>query len=205
LKADVRLATFVLVVACLAGPARADESAFVPVPSHTFGLGVIGHATYIAGLPQTGFGPSLELSLGGGRWQLFGEAALAYVSQQTWTSSAYDSHIIGWMGRAGGGLRWLARQYQMDETGAAELYLLAAAGTERFWWHTGAPMTRPDIDVGVAVQMRGLRPRFGMRLEVRVSFAPDAREMATAVCRGTCPTTSDSPGAGFLTGMVFTW
>jgi len=206
----VRLATLCLLAAALPGTARADEGeserAFAPVPTYSFAIGLISHATYIAGLPETGLGPSVEVALGSGRSQLFGEAALAYVSQQTWTSSAYDARVIGWMGRAGLGVRWLARQVELEEGFATELYLLAAGGAERFWWHGGGKLTRPDLDVGLGIQIRSWkRPRFAMRIEARVVFTPGGQDTPMVACRGSCPANATGSGTGLMTGLVFAW
>jgi hypothetical protein len=213
-SSGVRLATLCIVLAALpAGSARAEmiavddpELAYVAVPTVAGGVGVIGHATYLGALPETGYGPSVELALGSGRSQLFGEAALAYVSQQSWSSSAYDANVVGWMARGGLGVRWLARQYQIDRKGGVELFLLGGAGVQRYWWKTGGKRTRPDVDLGVAMQVRAWGyHQIGMRIEARVVFAPNDRTMAAAACRGTCAMITDAPNAGLLTGMVITW
>jgi hypothetical protein len=215
-SSGVRIATLCFALAALAAPAGSagaeqiaeddPDLAYLAVPTVAGGVGVFGHATYLGALPQVGYGPSLELALGSGRSQLFGEAALAYASQQSWTSNAYDANVVGWMARGGLGVRWLARQFQVDRSAGLELFLLGGAGIERYWWKSSGKLTRPDVDLGVAIQMRAWGfHQIGMRMEARVVFAPNDRTMAVATCRGSCAMISDAPNAGMLTAMVITW
>jgi len=175
------------------------------VAGFSLGVGVIGHASYVGEQPETGYGPGLEAALGSGRIQLFGEASLSYVSLQTWTSSSYDTHIVGWMGRGGLGVRWLARQLELERGFGAEMYLLAAGGYERIAWRGGGTLDRPDLDVGFAVQVRSWQhPRMATRIEARVVFTPNDSSSAMIACRGTCPASS-GPASGLMTGLVFAW
>ncbi len=145
-------------------------------------------------------GPGLELALGSGRWQYFGELALAHVDTETTMAS-------GWMGRGGLGVRWIARQFQPEPGGAVELFLEAVTGVERYWWQDGGQLTRPDLGAGVGMQVRvwalhGLT----LRLDTRVVFTPSDRDAALVACRGGgCPAGTSTSVAGFVGGLGVGW
>lgn len=185
--------------------AHADD--YVPAPSRSFAIGLGGYGNYVNGVSETGYGPSLELAIGVGRWQPFLEGSIATASVGSWTMSALDSHIDGWMGRAGAGVRWLARQFRPDPDGTIELYLDAFAGVERFWWHDGTRITRPDVGVGFGTQVRMLEfHNLTTRIDVRLVFTPTDRDSALISCRGTCtPMTTNDSSVGFMGGIQLGW
>jgi len=191
----------------LASAQAGADGHYVPVASHSISLGFSGHGTHIDGASETGGGPTLELALGVGRWQPFVEGMISTAGVGSWTMPAVDDRVDGWMGRGGLGLRWIARQFRPDPSGAIELYLQAIAGVEKFWWHDGTRLTRPDVGVGFGTQIR-VFPFHGFttRIDVRLLFTPTDRESAWVSCRGTCTAaTNDGSAAGFMTGMQFGW
>jgi hypothetical protein len=175
----------VVVVAGLAGAVRADDRAddgFTDLPKYAAALTMFGHATHIGGMSESGFGGNLELAIGDGRLQYFGEGSVSSAGYQPWNQSALDTKVAGVMARAGVGIRWLARQFTIDHGGALELYLQTHAGTEKFWWHDHTSLSRPELGVGLGMQARAWAFHdLGFRIEMRAVFTPssDQREMPT--------------------------
>ena len=195
-----RIALGILLLSATAW-AEGDDDGFVPAPSHSLAIGGIGHASHLGSSQEGGMGGDFEAALGTGRSQVFGELTVASASLDSMPSEH------GTFGRAGTGVRWLARQFQPDRGGGVEMYLEAVAGVERYWWQDGGRMTRPDLGVGVGMQMRawgfhGLTMRLGSRL----LFAPTDRESSLVACRGTgCPVGTSTSIAGFMTGIAIAW
>jgi hypothetical protein len=200
----VRLATILVLATCVAAsPARADDAedaAFARLPSPQLGVN-------LAALPipfpvpaaDAALGPGVEVGIGLGRFKLVAEAAVAFADARTGATS----HAGGWVGRAGGALRWLAREYQPLDVVTSDFYLVAAAGETRAWWRDGARTSRPDISVGFGEALRATnRYRFGMRVEMRVEFGLGDDAPAVA-CRGSCMTVASSSGLFALVGA--TW
>jgi len=187
-----------LVLLFAAGTAHADV--FEPAPGRAVELGVVGHASHIGGDVEGGMGPGLELALGSGRWQYFGEAMLEHAETDT-------TMATGWMGRGGLGVRWLARQFQPEPGGGVELFLEASTGVERYWWQGGGQLTRADFAAGAGMQVRawslhGLTLRLGMR----VVFTPTDRDAALVACRGSgCPVGTSTSVAGLAGGLGVAW
>jgi hypothetical protein len=174
------------------------------MPGRSLAIGVQGHGTRIGGRSEGGFGPSLELALGRDRWQYFAEASIASTGRNDWTTPAADTDIDGKLARGGIGLRWLARQFQVDTSGGLELFLLSALGFQRFYFDDGR-LTRPEVALGFGLQGRTYkRPRLAFRLDARVLFTPNDRESVLVACRGTCMTETGS-STGFLTGIALAW
>lgn len=206
----VRLATLCFTaLGLLAGTARAgdqDDPPFAPLPSVAIAAGITGYATPVDGVPEGGFGPTLELALGHQRFQAFVAATLATAAREDLADSPLGRAIHGEMGSALIGTRWLARQYQPDPSFGVELLLEAATGAQRFWWHDGTRLTRPELELGVALEMRGLeRLHYAVRLDARVVLAPDEGPAAGTACRGTCTMMASAPDAGFATGLEIAW
>jgi len=200
----VRVATFVTIAAvAAAGPARADDGddGYAPWRSPELGLGVVAQPIQWRGIgtQDCAFGPGIELAFGGARWQIVAEAALAYTHGET----GMLAHPGGWVSRAGGALRWLARQYRPADSFAADFYLVTGVADERSWWADGTRLALPDATVGFGLTGRALGShRIGLRVEVRVAFELDDEAAATTTCRGTCPM-STMPPAG--PGLLATW
>jgi hypothetical protein len=174
---------------------------FVGAPSRSIALGFVGHDSHLGALSEGGMGADLEAALGSDRAQYFGEL--------TMTSASVDTmpNVDGYFGRAGVGVRWLARQFQPERGGGFELVMEAVGGVERYWWKDGGRMTRPDLGLGIGLQMRAWKFHgLTMRLVSRVMFAPTDRESSLVACRGSgCPMGTSTSIAGFMTGMVFAW
>jgi hypothetical protein len=192
----------------LAGTAHADEDTpFHTAPGRALGLGVLGHASHIGGDVEGGFGPSVEYALGSGRWQYFGDLTAAHVDAGSSMAGAPEVDASGWMGRAGIGVRWLARQFVPEPGGAIELYLEAVTGVERYWWQDGGRLTRPDLGAGIGMQIRAWELRgLTMRIGMRVVFTPTDRDAALVACRGSgCPMGTSTSVAGLEGGLGFAW
>ena len=187
-----------LLLPLVAGSARAD--AFEPAPGRAAWLGLVGHATRIGGEVDGGMGPGLELALGSGRWQYFGEATLARVDIDT-------TMATGWQGRGGLGVRWIARQFQPEPGGGVELFLEAVTGVERYWWHDGGQLTRPDLGAGFGMQVRAWSLHgLTLRLAMRVVFTPTDRDASLISCRGSgCPVGTSTSVAGLGGGLGVAW
>jgi hypothetical protein len=191
----------------LAGAAHADDDAFHATPAHAVGVAFVLHVSNIGGEVESGPGAGLELALGSGRWQYFAEGMMAHADLGSTMAGApeYDAH--GWMGRGGIGVRWLARQMVPDPGGAVELYLEAVTGLERYWWHSGGELTRPDLGAGIGMQIRAWQLRgFTLRIGTRVMFAPTDREAVLVACRGSgCPVTTGASVAGLAVNVGVAW
>lgn len=201
--------TVITAVCALAAPALADEEpddedgAYIPNRTLTVGAGPQVHGSRIGGRSESGTGLSIEAAYGRGRWQ--------YVAEGTVSSSNKDDlnqgadRIAGNQLRAAIGLRWIARQFQLDETGGLELLLLSTLGVQRYHHDNGDRVIRPEVGLGFGVQARKLRrPRFTYRLDARLVFTPNDRDSALVRCRGTCAMDT-STTTGFMTGMSIGW
>lgn len=201
-----RVALALTTLAALAGVVRADEDPdHVPFKRLSAAIGVQGHGTRIGGRSEGGFGPTLELALGRGRWQYLAEGAIATSSMSDWTTPATEMDIDGSLLRGGIGARWLARQFMPDDSGGIELVLHSLLGVQRFYFDDGSRLLRPELAVGAGVQGRVYRrPRLAFRIEARVLFTPNDRETALVACRGRCANETGS-STGFMTGIAFAW
>lgn len=197
-----RIAICLLLVA---GTARAEGDDFVAAPGHAVSLGAVAHASRLGAASESGMGGDLEGALGSDRTQYFGELALAHATIDAMTGTSAGAS--GYLGRAGFGVRWLARQFQPERGGGIELFVEAVTGVERYWWVDGGRLTRPDLGVGIGMQMRAWKFHgLTLRLGSRVMFAPTDRESSLVICRGTgCPMGASTSVAGFTTGMVIAW
>ena len=205
----MRVLACVLTIVALAGVARADDDdtdedgAFMPVPKRSIAVAFGGHGTRIGGLSEGGVGPTLELALGSGRWQYFTEGGFATSSVSTSTTNP-DASIGGRMLHAGGGLRWLARQFRPDTSGGVELFLVSRLGYERFYLDDGTRLGRPELGFGFGLQGRLYKkPRLAFRLDFRALFTPADTDSTLAVCRGRCMT--ETANTGFSTGVAIVW
>lgn len=203
------LVSTVLVV--LTAPAVADdgsdddEPAVTPLPATSIGFGFQGHGSRIGGRSEAGFGPTLELAIGRGRWQYVGEASVATSGMDEWTTPATEARIDGRLLRGSLGLRWIARQFSPDSAGAIELFLQSALGAQRFDFEDGRGVTRPEVAVGFGVQIRKFhKPRLAFRLDARAVFTPNDRESALVACRGNCMAETGA-STGFLSGITIAW
>jgi hypothetical protein len=202
----MRVWALAVALVAAAGVAHADEDSedvdgeFVPVPKRSIALSFGGHGTRIGGISEAGVGPSLELALGGGRWQYFAEGA---VHSSVLTTS--DTVVGGRMVHAGFGARWIARQFRPDAGGGIELFLLGRGGLQRFYLDDGTRLGRPELAVGFGIQGRLYkRPRIAFRLDLRVLLAPNDRDDVLVACSARCMT-DDSSSNGFSTGVGFAW
>lgn len=188
-----------LVVLCLlAGTAGADvEPAVQPLPRVGVGVGVLGTGGKLAGLDVTGWAPNLELALGSGRWQYFAEGAIGWV-----TLGPEDDRSSGWQLRGGGGVRWLARSFELGDKGAIEMHLEAFAGYTRFDLDGRGRLARPDLGAGVGYGIRSFVGKqlrnAGLRVSARVYFAPTDRRDEAIACRGSCPTSAGNNNSGLM-------
>jgi hypothetical protein len=181
-----------------------DDDEVTPFPRTSIGFGFQGHGSRIGGRSEAGFGPTLELALGRGRWQYVGEASVATSGMDEWTTPALESRIDGRLLRGSLGLRWIARQFSPDSGGAIELLLVSALGAQRFDFDEGR-LIRPEVSLGFGVQIRKFRqPRLAFRFDVRAVFTPNNRESTLVACRGNCMAESGA-SAGFLTGIAIAW
>jgi hypothetical protein len=195
------LPVLTVIAATSAAHAGVESGGATPVAKRSMALSFMGHASKVGGLDEDGMGPHVELALGSGRWQYFGEFDAAWVS-----ASHGALKTDGFLARGGAGVRWLARSFAIEESGAIEMNLEAFTGIERFWWTGGGRLMRPDVGAGVGWQVRFFKPHMAFRIMTRVFFAPDEREAATTVCRGICmTTTTDASTTGIMALLGFQW
>ncbi len=179
-----------------------DEDGVVGNADHAFGVALLGQAGRIGGVGEGGIGMTLEAALGRGRWQYFVEASAARVGLENATE---EMTFDGTLGRGALGARWIARQFQMDGEGGVELYLLGAAGLQRFWWDDGGKLTRPEVDVGWGTQVRlwKWRTEVAVRIDMRVVFTPSDPASPLVACRGACA--AGTSGTGLISGIGASW
>jgi hypothetical protein len=181
-----------------------EDGSFVALPTYSIGILLAGHGTRIGGHSETGFGSSLELALGGGRWQYFVEGGIATSGMNARTTGAPQMYVGGRMMHAGVGARWLARQFRPNSRHGVELYLLSRAGFERFDLED-TRLTRPELALGFGLQVRMFkRPRLAIRLDARVLYTPSDPDDALVACSGNCAAEAGS-STGFATGLGFAW
>jgi hypothetical protein len=170
----------------------------------SIGVSFGGGASRLAGRSVGGFGPTVDLAIGDGRFQYFLEASLWWAS----VSGDNAKNVTGLEGRGGVGVRWLAKSFVMEGDGAIELVLEAFAGVEEFVWNRGGRLTRPDLGAGWAWQVRFRQKQFLFRSFARVYFAPSDPDLATEICRGPCTMTTPSAStwsSGLMAGMGVAW
>jgi hypothetical protein len=205
-------ALVVTVIAALTAPALADEElddgeddAYIANHKLSVMPGVQVHGTRIGGRAESGVGLALETAYGRGRWQYLAEGSLASSEKDGLVPLRVDDRISGNQLRAAVGMRWIARQFQVDETGGLELFLLSTLGVQRYSHDNGDRVIRPEVAVGFGVQVRKVRrPRFTFRLDARVLFTPNDRESALVRCRGTCMMDAGT-STGLLSGVSVGW
>lgn len=207
-------ALVITIVAALTAPALADdddgdgEQDYVGMPKLSAAFGIQGHASRLGARTEGGFGPTFELALGRGRWQYVAEGSIATSGMEVWTTPTILTKIDGRLVRGNLGLRWIARQFQTDRSGALELLLLSGLGVQRFKYDDprhGGRLTRPEVSVGFAIQGRSFRsPRLAFRIDVRAVFTPSDSESALVSCSGGCMDEAGS-STGLLTGIALAW
>jgi len=185
----------VLLVCALAGTATADAEEPSPHPMSrlSLGIGAMVQGGTLAGLDLGAWGGNVEVAVGTGRWQSFGEVGLSFVRL-----GPAEDHTSGRRLRGGIGVRWLARAFELGSKGAIEMYLEGFTGWSRYQLEDRARLSQPDLGLGVGYGIRSFfGHRFrgaGLRVSARVVFAPTDRRDEEIACRGTCPTGDRSSG-----------
>jgi hypothetical protein len=201
-------------------PASADErerEPGEPAPHVRWNRGVFiaGHAGSVAGVSTGGMGLDIEVAHGRGRWQLFGDAFLAWtmISVQqpppgaalATTPPAEARGVDGFLARVGVGGRRVMRAFEPDHSASIELYVEGGAGLSRTWWNGGGTLTRPDLSFGAGWQVRALEEdrgwiiRFGLKAFVQPPLDSGA---CGALCPDTGHRVSDS---GFIGQFGASW
>jgi hypothetical protein len=191
------------IVICTAGSAVA-EAPFTPWPRWAPEVGFGAHVSQIGARSEGGVDGVVALAYGSGRLQLFGAATLGTAGfDNTATTPALEMSIDGSRVWLGGGLRWLARQLFADHELLVEMALHAQSGVERYAFSDGSTLVRPDVAVGVGVDIRTPTIHdLTTRIEVRVVFTPN--DSTALACRGTCDERgSTMPGMDM--GITFAW
>jgi hypothetical protein len=197
-----RLAIAAIVI-CTAGTAAAEGS-FTPWPRWAPEVGFGAHVSQIGARSEGGVDGVVALAYGTGRLQLFGEATLGTAGfDNTATTPALQMSIDGSRTWLGGGVRWLARQVALDHELLVEMALHAESGVERYAFGDGSVLIRPDVAIGVGVDLRTPKlHQLTSRIEVRIVFARN--DSAAIACRGTCDErASTTPGMDM--GITFAW
>lgn len=181
---DVRHIALAILLASAPAAAEEADPDFVAMPGRAATISFVGQSTRVHGVSEGGSGASLELAVGSGRWQLLAEGMFANSDRDQLAAGAMA--IPGRMLHAGGGLRWLARQFIPEEGGGFELYLSATTGVSSFYWDDGERLVRADLALGTGMQIRVYKVRdLTLRLDTRVLFAQGS--------------------TGFLGGVGFGW
>ncbi len=184
-----------------------DDGDYEPFPTRSIAIGGYGHVTHVANHEESGFGATLELAYGRGRWQYLAEGSISGSERDPAMTSLQvgEERISGHVWRGTVGARWLARQFMPDSSGGIELFLLSLAGLEHYHYDGGSKLTRPEVAFGVGIQGRVYKkPRLAFRLDMRLLFTPDEEDSAFVRCRDLC-TTQQRSTTGFMTGMAFAW
>jgi hypothetical protein len=203
------IAVCLVAVTVAAAPARAETDPPKTVdgmwvwPRRSIGVFLGGGGSRLAGHSVGGLGPTVDLAVGDGRFQYFGELSLWFASVGAGTGQS----VSGVEARAGVGVRWLARSFVMERDGAIEMILEAVSGVEQFWWKQGGRLTRPDFGAGWGWQVRLRKHKFAFRTSARVFFAPSDPDDATAICRGECmqKPSAESWSSGLMVNMGAAW
>jgi len=178
-----------------------DPAEFHAAPGAGLAVGFFDHDSQVGGIHESGVGADAEAALGHGRTQFFAELTVMSAKLETMDGPR------GTFGRAGAGVRWLARQFTPEREVGLELFLEAVTGVERYWWNGGGQLTRPDLGVGVGTQVRIWEiHNLTIRLTGRVLFAPTDPGSSLIACRGAgCPVGTGGSTAGFMSGVVIGW
>jgi hypothetical protein len=148
--------------------AEDEDAYFASFPKVSVAAGMTGHSSHIDGKPEDGLAGVLELAYGRGRWQYLVEGDLGSSNLQT----TMTSHLAGRYERAGGGMRWLARQFIPFDPLAVELSFRGTAGYESHRWTDETHASRPDLDLGMSFAVRAFkRPRLFARFDLDMVFA----------------------------------
>jgi hypothetical protein len=182
------------VLAAVAGTVRADDTA----PSRSISVGFVAQATRLAEQPNRNLGASVELALGRGRWQYFGEVGVLAVSIGEEVIRDHEGYML----RGGAGVRWLARTFRAGR-GGLDLGLEAVAAVEDIRWTRGGHLLRPELGVGFCWDVRV--PWFVSRTSIRIVHAPRADAMDVPACRGSCASTPSPSAAGFMVITGLAW
>lgn len=180
---------FFLVAA--AAPARADH--LHPYSTVSTTLSMMVRDDHSAGDETTAAGSALELAVGSGRFQYFAEGSIAAIQ-----STAGGREL-----RGGGGVRWLARSFEIGHA-ALEMHLEGVAGYTRLARASdGYEATYPDVGFGAGWSVRVHDPRILFRVSLRAVFAQTARDQAMECKVGPCDPSSSVPGFVALIGVGY--
>lgn len=114
---------------------------------------------HAGGRETSSAGVALEIARGTSRFQGFVEGSALWLQDE----------LGGRELRGGGGLRWLARSFEIGDRGSIEMHLEGAAGVNRLA-RDGMERTFSDLAVGGGFQVRLTQPRFAFRATVRAVF-----------------------------------
>lgn len=189
----MRLLAGILVTAVLSRTGFADS--VHPVRTLSAGLSFSGYAGATNGVPTNGVGPTAEVALGFGRTQLFLEGGPAWLKLGV-LEPREDAFVV----RGALGARWIARSFEFDNAGAVEMTLDALAGANKISRGADDRVVRPELALGVALQMRKFRnPHMSVHFRIRLYFTPtDDNAMTTARCTGGCESMSSFTDGGMM-------
>lgn len=181
----------------LASPAHAEELVHPMVPVEV-SAGYMAHAGKLAGIDESGMAANLEVALGSGRWQGFGEASFGYAELGPEDDETTGEHL-----RGGLGARWLARTFELTRRATIDMHLEAAVGYSRFYFDGMRGFSRPDVGAGVGYRLRAffghqLQKQVALHVSVRIYYAPTDRRDEQIACRGSCAMTEGNTNRGML-------
>jgi hypothetical protein len=187
----VRLAIASILVAATALPAHAEHMhPYSPVSAT---LSMMIRDDHSGGDETTAAGSALELAIGSGRFQYFAEGSIA----------AIQSIAGGTEVRGGGGIRWLARSFEIGHV-ALEMHLEGVAGYTRMTRDSdGLHEKYPDVGFGVGWSVRVHDPRILFRISARAVFAQNEKDQMTECPVGPCDRSSSVPGFVALVGLGY--
>lgn len=139
------------------------------VVSAGLAMGELEHGGLMVSAPHL----MTEVAVGvAARWQVFGEAAIGR------GGTAEPMRLGATLLRAGGGVRWLARQFQTDTDMAFAMFVEAGLGHTAIAWDDRGHAAHDELMVGVGQVSRGqlgdheLQLRFGLRVLMRLDDVP---------------------------------
>jgi hypothetical protein len=179
----------------VAGSAHAEN----PRPYSTVSTTLSGmvREDHSGGAETSAIGTALELAIGSGRFQYFAEGSYAGISGGG--DGDGGSEV-----RGGGGIRWLARSFEIGHA-ALEMHLEGVAGYTRMSRDVDGMTVvskYPDLGFGVGWAVRVRDPRVVIRMSARAVFAQTSRDQASE-CRGACDASSSAPGFVLLFGLGY--
>ena len=168
------------------------------LPSRQFGVGFDGAEVDLGPGGASCYGVALLLAVGGGRFQLVGDAAFGDLEANG------ASGDLGWYARSSLGIRMFAATVSGERHGIFGHALEAGIGHASYFLEP-TTVHRPTTHAGWTLLMGGAEDGHGllMTMQVRLEASSRLDDMTAlrAICRGPCPV-DDAAAIDLTMGMV---